>query len=671
MVWSRVKEWRVPLTYGTAIGMASVGSAVLITALFLSLGRVENALPKFGFFAIREFHIAIRDVTHLRDMISLAEGAPNAQASLDQLSAANDLVYIRFKRLDGKETISEIPAYAGIVPRVNDAVQRLDEVVDAGLPLDEQSLKASGLELDQIVDRMNDEYYKYGEEVNVGLYSAEQSLKRFNYQIAFALTILSLLAIGTAFLLIGRREAFKRLEFLAWRDATTELKNRAWMSASRDGMLERARLTGKQLQLLLIDLDHFKRVNDTFGHHVGDLLLKAVADTLQSVERPGEVVAVRLGGDEFAIMAIVDRNAQSDLGNDLCDRLNKFVDLEGHQVRLGASIGMACFPDHGSDISVLLRNADTALYTAKAEGRSGFVTFSPALLSQIDLRLSEEASIKRGLDKDEFFLVWQPQFELATGHMTGAEALVRWRDPVSGSIRAPGSFIPTAEQSNLIVDIDKMVLAKACDQAAKWLPVSGDDFVCAVNVSGKSVQDGSYVAHLVETLRKTGLPPARLRLEITEGVFIHDSREALEKLAQVRAMGVNLALDDFGAGYASFGYLTDFNLNQLKIDRSFLSDLPASAKKQGMVRGMIALANSLGLTVVAEGVETEAQLDFLIAERCHSAQGFYMSEPIEERSLTNHLVARQGSLPHQEADLMCKGAVGPERLDLQHSRRRR
>lgn len=645
MTLSRVKAWRIPLTYGTAVGMASIGSTVLIAALFFSLNRIETSLPKFGFFAIREFHIAIRDVTHLRDMISVAEGAPSTQASLDQLSAANDLVYIRFERLDGKGTISEIPAYAGIVPRVNDAVQRLDAVIDAGLPLDGQSLKASGSELDQIVNRMNDEYYKYGEEVNVDLYSAEQSLKRFNYQIAFALTILSLLAIGTAFLLIGRREAFKRLEFLAWRDTTTELKNRAWMSANRDGMLERARQAGKQLQLLLIDLDHFKRVNDTFGHHVGDLLLKNVAETLQSVERPGEVVAVRLGGDEFAIMAIVDRKSESRLGDHLRDQLNRFADLEGHQVRIGASIGMACFPDHGSDISVLLRNADTALYTAKAEGRSGFVTFSPTLLSQIDLRLSEEASIKRGLNCDEFFLVWQPQFELATGHMTGAEALVRWRDPVSGSVRAPGSFIPTAEQSDLIVDIDKVVLEKACDQAMEWLPVSGADFVWAVNVSGKSLQVDSYVPHLVETLRRTGLPPARLRLEITEGIFIHDSREALETLAQVRAMGVSLALDDFGAGYATFGYLTDFNLNQLKIDRSFLTDLPASPKKQGVVRGMIALANSLGLTVVAEGVETEAQLDFLIAERCHSAQGFYMSEPLEERALTNHLVARQGSLP--------------------------
>ncbi|RVD57578.1 MULTISPECIES: bifunctional diguanylate cyclase/phosphodiesterase [unclassified Mesorhizobium] len=674
MIWSRVKEWRIPLTYGTAIGMASIGSAILISSLFLSLGRIENALPQFGFFAIREFHIAIRDVTHLRDMISVAEGAPNAQASLDQLSAANDLVFIRFKRLDGKGTISEIPAYAGIVPRVNDAVQRLDAVIEAGLPMDEQTLKASGLELDQIVNRMNDEYYKYGEEVNVDLYSAEQSLKRFNYQIAFALTILSLLAIGTAFLLIGRREAFKKLEFLAWRDATTELKNRAWMSANRDDMLERARQAGKQLQLLLVDLDHFKRVNDTFGHHVGDLLLKTVAETLQSVECPGEVVAVRLGGDEFAIMAIVDRNDQHSLGDHLREQLNRFADLDGHQVRIGASIGMARFPEHGADISVLLRNADTALYAAKAEGRSGFVTFSPTLLSQVDLRLSEEAAIKRGLNCDEFFLVWQPQFELATGHMTGAEALVRWRDPVSGSIRAPGSFIPTAEKSDLIVELDKTVLAKACEQVAKWLPVSGDDFVCSVNVSGKSLQDGSYVPHLIDTLQQTGLPPARLRLEITEGIFIHDSREALDTLAQVRAMGVSLALDDFGAGYASFGYLTDFNLNQLKIDRSFLSDLPTSAKKQGVVRGMIALANSLGLTVVAEGVENEAQLDFLIAEHCHSAQGFYMSEPIEERSLTSHLVARQGSVPRtKKPTFEWRKDARPisERLDLQRSRPRR
>ncbi|TIU86428.1 MAG: GGDEF domain-containing protein, partial [Mesorhizobium sp.] len=210
---------------------------------------------------------------------------------------------------------------------------------------------------------MNDEYYKYGDEINVDLYSTEKSLKRFNYQIAFALAVLSLLAIGTAVLLIGRWETIKKLEFLAWRDATTGLKNRAWMSANRDMMLDRARLGGKQLRLFLIDLDQFKSVNDTFGHHIGDLLLKAVAEILQSVERPDEVVAIRLGGDEFAIMAIGDRHAAADaLGDRLREQLNRFAELEGHHVRMGASIGMACFPEHGSDISTLLRNADSALY---------------------------------------------------------------------------------------------------------------------------------------------------------------------------------------------------------------------------------------------------------------------------------------------------------------------
>nr|WP_167484282.1 diguanylate cyclase [Mesorhizobium tamadayense] len=484
-------------------------------------------MPRFGFFAIREFHIAIRYVTHLRDMISLAQAARNSPESLDHLAAANDLVFIRFERVDGGDTISEIPAYAGIVPRVNDAVKRPDAIIEAGLPLDEKSLKEQGLELDQIVSRMNDEYYKYGEEVKADLYSAEKNLNKFNYQIAFSLAILSALAIGTAVLLIGRRETIRKLEFLAWRDATKELKNRAWMSANRDGLLERAKLAGKQLRLFLIDLDHFKSVNDTFGHHVGDLVLKTVAEILQSVERPDEVAAVRLGGDEFALIAIGDRNLAG-LGDGLREQLNRFADLEGHQVRIGASIGMACFPDHGSDISTLLRNADSALYAAKTEGRSGFVTYSPAILSRIDVQLGEEAAIKRALNCDEFFLVWQPQFELATGRMIGAECLVRWRDPVSGAVRAPESFIPTAERSDLIVEIDKVVLGKACAQAAQWMPISADGFACAVNVSGKSLQDDAYFVHLVEVLRQTGVPPSRLQLEITEGVFIQDSRAALD-----------------------------------------------------------------------------------------------------------------------------------------------
>ncbi|RWE54665.1 bifunctional diguanylate cyclase/phosphodiesterase [Mesorhizobium sp.] len=639
------RGWRVPLTYGTAIAAAAASSAVLITILFLSLSKIEYSLPRFGFFAIREFHIAIRDVTHLRDMTSLAQAAPGSADSLEHLSAANDLVYIRFKRIDGTGTASEIPAYASIVPRVVDAVTRLDAMIAAGLPLDETSLKEMGLELEQLVERMNDEYYKYGDEINVDLYSTEKSLKRFNYQIAFALAVLSLLAIGTAVLLIGRWETIKKLEFLAWRDATTGLKNRAWMSANRDMMLDRARLGGKQLRLFLIDLDQFKSVNDTFGHHIGDLLLKAVAEILQSVERPDEVVAIRLGGDEFAIMAIGDRHAAADaLGDRLREQLNRFAELEGHHVRMGASVGMACFPEHGSDISTLLRNADSALYVAKAEGRSGFVTFSPAILNQFDKQLGEEAGIKRALNCDEFFLVWQPQFELATGRMIGAEALVRWRDPASGAIRLPMSFIPIAERGDLILEVDKVVLSKACLQAARWMPVSADDFVCSVNLSGKSLQNDAYFAHLLLVLRQTGLPPSRLQLEITEGVFIQNSRNALNMLTEIRNIGVGLALDDFGSGYSSFGYLADFNLDQLKIDRSFLSGLEASKKKQNIVRGIIALANSLGLTVLAEGVENEAQLDFLIAERCHSAQGFFMSQPIEENLLTDHLAARQGRM---------------------------
>jgi len=639
-------SWRVILPYGIAVAAAMAISAAFITVLFLSLSKIESSLPRFGFFAIREFHIAIRDVTHLKDMISLAQAAPEAQESLEQLSEANDLVYIRFERVDGGGTSSEIPAYAGIVPQVNDAVMRIDATIAAGLPFDEAKLKELGLELERLVERMNDEYYKYGAQVNADLYSAEKSLSKFNYQITIALAVLSLLAIGTAVLLIGRRETIKKLEFLAWRDATTELKNRAWMSINRDGMLEQARLAGREFRLFLVDLDHFKNVNDTFGHHVGDLLLKAVAEILQSFERSDGVTAVRLGGDEFAVMAIGDRLAD-DLGQRMRDQLNRFVELDGHQVRVEASIGMANFPEHGSDISTLLRNADSALYAAKAGGRSSLVAFSPEILSEIDVQLGEEANIKRALNHDEFFLVWQPQFELATGRMVGDEAFVRWCDPVSGAILAPLSFIPTAERSDLILEIDKAVLGKACTQAARLMAVSGD-LVWSVNVSSRSLQNDAYLAHLVLVLQQTGLPPSRLQLEITEGVFMQSSAAALNALKDIRNIGVGLALDDFGSGYSSFGYLAEFNFDRLKLDRSFLSDLESSKKKQKIIRGIIALANSLGLTVVAEGVENEAQLDFLIAEQCHVAQGFFMSMPMEEHVLASQVAARHGKAPSAE-----------------------
>jgi diguanylate cyclase (GGDEF)-like protein len=629
------------VAYGTAIAAATAVSAALITVLFLSISRIETAMPSFGFYAIREFHIAIRDVTHLRDMLALAELAPDKPQSLDKVSEANDLVYIRFVRIDGSDTASDLPAYSGVVPLVAEAVRRVDGMIAAGLPFDEGELTEAGAELERLVERMNDAYYEFGETVNVDLYSVERDLAKFNYQIAFALAVLSLLAIGTAILLIGRRETIKKLEFMAWQDATTELRNRAWMSANGDALLARARQAGKAFRLFLIDLDHFKGVNDTFGHHIGDMLLKAAAEVLRSLERPDKTIAVRLGGDEFALLAIGE--AAEDLGDRMRENLNRFIELDGHQVRIGASIGMASAPEHGTDLSTLLRNADKALYVAKTE-RSSFVAFSPAILSRIDMRLGEEANIKRALNRDEFFLVWQPQFELSSGTMTGAEALVRWRDPVSGAIQSPLAFIPTAEQSELILDIDKAVLGKACLQAARWAAIA-NDLTWSVNVSSGSLQNEGYLAHLLDVLKQTGLPPSRLMLEITEGVFMQRGAAALNTLAELRKLGVGLALDDFGSGYSSLGYLADFDLDQLKIDRSFLSDLESSKKKKDIVRGVIALANSLALTVVAEGVENAAQLDFLIAEGCHGAQGFFMAKPMEERLLTDHLAARRGA-PH-------------------------
>jgi diguanylate cyclase (GGDEF)-like protein len=626
-------------SYIGAVAAAVGTSGCLIAVLFLSLSRIESALPNFGFFAIREFHIAIRDVTHLRDMVTAARLAPQSQEALDELRTATDLVYIRFERIDGGDTISAIPAYGGIVPEVSEAISDLDEIISKGLPIDAAAMAEAGTRLDDLVGRMNDEYYKYGAQVNADLFEAEKNLSAFNYQISLALAILSLLAIGTAVLLIARRDTVKQLKFLALNDAATGLKNRAWLSDNRDRILTLAKARSRKLRLFLIDLDNFKAVNDTFGHHIGDLLLKRAADVLLAVERSEEVFAVRLGGDEFAVLALDKGDSGERLAQRLLNGLNGFAELDGHRVKTGASIGMACFPEHGDNLTALMRHADLALYSVKSSGRAGLAAFSPTLMEQLEAKSGKDADLKRGLKGNEFFLVWQPQFELGTGRVSGVEALVRWRDSSSGRVLEPAAFLPLAEESGLVVDLDRLVLEAACAQAAGWTAVSPDDFFCAVNISTSTLQSSGFVDSLSEILQRTGMRPERLRLEITEGNFTQSGTIATDNLDKIRRLGIGVALDDFGAGHSGLGYLAELHLTCLKIDRSLIAGLESSPKKQGVVEGILAMAKTLELRVVAEGVETPEQLAFLIEHDCHGAQGFLMSEPMEEKRLTEYLLA--------------------------------
>jgi diguanylate cyclase (GGDEF)-like protein len=637
-----MRPFRRPIHFSFArvgsVCLAAALSAVVIVSLYSTLNQIENVLPRFGFFSIRELNVAIHDLSHLKDIVSLARLAPDEAESVERLAEANDLVYIRFSRQDQSPTIRGYPRYGPAVERAGAIVTVVDALLAKGRPLAVHDLEQISEELASIEAEMIDTYYAFGNATNADLTEIQRRLGLLNIQTAIVLAALSALAIGVAVLLVSRHRTLRSLRQLAWSDPLTKLKNRAWLLANIEEILRRATTLNRQMSLYLLDIDHFKEVNDTFGHQTGDSMLRVAGEILIALEEPNSAYAVRLGGDEFALLVIgsSDRNFGG-IADGLDARLNTFVDLAGVQVRMGASIGIARFPEHGPDLSTLLRCADYALYAAKARGGSCYVAFSPDGTGPIERQLGLGTAIKRAILLDELFLVWQPQFELASGALSGAEALVRWRDPTKDEVVQPSEFIPAAERSDLILEIDRYVLTKACTQAAAWSVSAPPDFTFSVNLSAKHLQRPELYDFVRQTLEHTRLAPARLELEITESAFIENKQAALAALLKLQALGVRTALDDFGTGYSSLSYLVDLNVTRLKIDRSFIADLMTSKEKRSVVELIMALAKSLGLDVLAEGVETAEQTAFLMQLKCRYAQGFLLSRPVSAEEMTRLL----------------------------------
>lgn len=625
---------------------AAAFSAITIFGFYSTLNQIEESLPNFGFFSMRELNLAIRDVAHLEDMVMLARLAPDRQESVDLLSTANDLVYVRFGRQDQASTIRGYPTYGPAVFRARAIVARLDALLDRGPPLSVTVLAQVGEELAEAKAGLADAYHAFGQATNVELADMRVRLGQLNVLTAIVLSLFSALAIGVAVLLVNRHRTLRFMRHLAWHDPLTELKNRAWLLTNAEGILRRAAGADRSVALLLIDVDLFKEVNDTFGHAAGDALLKAVGRLLLDVEKRCAGHAVRLGGDEFALLLpIASRSILHRVIRELSEGLNTRLDLDGIDVRMSASIGVARFPEHAADLGALLRCADYALYAAKARGGGCDVLFSPEAAHRIEAQHRLDAAIRSAIANDQLFLNWQPQYELPTGRLSGAEALVSWHDPASGRNVSAAEFIPAAEESELILDIDKFVLAKACKQAVAWSTEVPPDFTFAVNISAKHMQRPDLPDFVRKLLAETGLEPSRLELEITESAFIENKEAALKTLSQLQALGVHFALDDFGTGYSSLSYLIDLNVTRLKIDRSFISNLMVSTGKRNVVQSIMALAHSLKLDIVAEGVETPEQTAFLMQWGCRYAQGFLLSRPISPDELAGLLASKKSVIP--------------------------
>jgi diguanylate cyclase (GGDEF)-like protein/PAS domain S-box-containing protein len=439
-----------------------------------------------------------------------------------------------------------------------------------------------------------------------------------------------------------RRLAEDSIRHLATHDTLTGLPNRALFLEELGRSMRDARRDGHQLALLFVDLDHFKIINDTLGHDAGDLLLKQMASALRDCLRPSDLVA-RLGGDEFVVLVRhpVGRHEAGVVARKLLAAVTQPMSLKGQECRVSASVGICIFPDNANDEASLMKGADIAMYEAKREGRNGFRYFSTDAPPQSPLRLRMASNLRVAIERDEFTLHFQPKVNLQSGRITGAEALLRWTNAELGAV-PPGEFIPLAEEAGLMLPIGRWVLHQACAQHMAWRQQGLPPIPLAVNLSPRQFADAELLPDIERALRHTGMPPEALELEVTEGVVISNPEKALATLQAIKRMGVRLAIDDFGTGYSSLGQLKRFPIDTLKIDRSFIRDLPGDTHDSAIVEAIVVMCRALKLDVVAEGVETLEQREFLRQQACTQMQGYQFSKPLP--------AAQFAALLHQHLD---------------------
>ncbi|MEH6649805.1 MAG: EAL domain-containing protein [Motiliproteus sp.] len=419
-------------------------------------------------------------------------------------------------------------------------------------------------------------------------------------------------------------ESRQQTEKLAYFDPLTGLENRRLFYLNLEQGIASVKRYQEQRTLIYMDLDNFKQINDTIGHDAGDQLLINVAQRLRSAMRQEDTIS-RLGGDEFAIIARHDREASAALAGRILLLLSEPMSLGEHRVRPSASIGITVIGEDGDSTSELMKNADLALYHAKDEGRNNYQFFSTKLQTQSQIKLILVGDMRRALENGEFFLVYQPQYDVQSQNMVGLEALLRWNHPERGLVN-PAEFIPTAEESGLIIPIGEWVIRQAC-QDISALGLAQYDLSVAVNLSAKQFDDPQLIEKILAICDKQRITPGQLEIEVTESMLLSNIDRSIRLLKQLQDRGIHIAIDDFGTGFSSMSYLKNLPVNLLKIDRSFVMGLPDNDKDAAIVESVISLAHRLGLHVVAEGVETEAQLAFLRSHHCDLVQGFLLAKP--------------------------------------------
>ena len=460
---------------------------------------------------------------------------------------------------------------------------------------------------------------------------------------------------------ITERQKFEdKIRELAYFDSLTGLPNRESFMMHVDQSIKVANRHKQTLAALFMDLDDFKRINDTLGHTIGDLLLKAIAGRLQDCLRSSDIIAhttenistnmvARFGGDEFTILLteIRDSGDAAMVAQRIMDGLMRPLNLAGHEVVITPTIGIAIFPEDGDNREALFRNADTAMYSAKRRGKNRFQLYNNAMNASALERLTMESLLRNALERNELLLHYQPQQELDSGRIIGVEALLRWQNEKLGNV-PPDRFIPMAEDSGLIIPIGEWVLRTACTQLKTWQDTGVAITRMAVNISVRQFMYPGFLQMVKQVIEETGITPEDLELEITESLLMQDAEAAIDLLHDLKALGVQLAIDDFGTGYSSLSYLKRFPIDRLKVDKTFVQEVTTNTEDAAITRAVIAMANNMDLRVIAEGVETAEQLSYLTDENCHEIQGYYLSRPMPAHEVCSFIAAKNN--PKQDKD---------------------
>lgn len=481
-----------------------------------------------------------------------------------------------------------------------------------------------------------------------------ESTVRFNLLIAavgsvlFVALMLSLgrlswqLQKARARMVAERIEHARKVEYMAFHDALTDLPNRAFFSRLLTQSIQQARRYERRLAVLFLDLDRFKVINDSLGHDAGDELLQEIARRLSCTVRDSDVVA-RLGGDEFVVLLpeLDEPGQAAPVADKILDAVGESFTIAGHEFRITVSIGVAVYPEDGEDEQTLMKNADTAMYYAKQQGKNNFQFFTQDLSTDSLERLALESNMRTALLKGQFRLYYQAKKDMSTGKVEGMEALLRWEHPDLGLVM-PMQFISLAEENGMIVPIGRWVLGEACRQNVEWQKAGLPVLSMAVNLSARQFVDDKLIEDVRNALQESGMAPELLELEITESMVMHDMNKTREILDELKSMGIRIAIDDFGTGYSSLSTLKAFPLDTIKIDKSFISDLSADKADNRLTDAVIAVGKSLSLSVIAEGVETQAQADYLQAHSCKHFQGFYINHPMPADEFAQVLKSEMG-----------------------------